>query len=236
VAKNLAVIPARGGSQRIPRKNIRPFHGRPILTYSIEAARASGVFARIVVSTDDTEIAAVARAEGADVPFVRPAELADHKAPMIGSVLHALEALAEQGERYDNVCMLMATAPFVRPADLAEGLALLEHPDVPCVLSVTDFGFPIFRALKISGGGTLEMFWPEHELTRSNDLPAAYHDAGQFLWIRADVVRRERRAYVPGMHPLVLPRWRVQDIDTEEDWVRAEKLYAAVLADPGPQR
>jgi pseudaminic acid cytidylyltransferase len=224
--KSLALIPARGGSQRVPHKNIRPFHGRPIIEYSIETAQRSGLFDRIVISTDDPAIADVARRSGAEVPFMRPAELADHKALPITSVLHAIRELQASGATYDNICILFATAPFVRVEDLASGLALLSEPNVPCVLPVTDFGFPIFRALKMIEGGALEMFWPEHETTRSNDLPTAYHDAGQFVWMKTDIVLREKRFYVPGMRALVLPRHRVQDIDTEEDWTRAEHLYA----------
>ncbi|AKV01157.1 N-Acetylneuraminate cytidylyltransferase [Labilithrix luteola] len=225
--KNICLIPARGGSQRIPRKNVRRFHGRPMITYSIAAARAANVFDSIVVTTDDPEIADIARNAGAEVPFLRPAELADNRALPIWALLHALETLAARGRTFDNMCLLYATAPFVRPADLREGASILESaPEVPCVLAVTDFGFPILRALKIAPNGSLEMFWPEYETTRSNDLPVGYHDAGQFLWIRTPVVLREKRLYVPGMQPLVLPRYRVQDIDTEEDWARAEKLYA----------
>jgi pseudaminic acid cytidylyltransferase len=229
--KNLALILARGGSQRVPHKNIRLFHGRPIIEYSIETARSSDVFDRIVVSTDDPQIAEVARAAGAEVPFMRPAELADHKALSIAAVLHALDTLRGAGSVFDNVCMLYATAPFVRGEDLRKALAILNRPEVPCVLPVTDFGFPIFRALKMSTAGALEMFWPEHETTRSNDLPTAYHDAGQFLWMKTVAALREKRLYMPGMHALALPRHRVQDIDTEEDWMRAEKLYALLATE-----
>ncbi len=232
--KNLALIPARGGSKRIPHKNVRPFFGRPIIEYSIETARDSGLFEAIVVSTDDPKIAEVATAAGAAVPFTRPRELSDDHAPTASAVLHALTELANAGRAFDNVCVLFATAPFVRPEDLARGLSELTETGAPCALAVTDFGFPIFRALRLGDDGSLSMFWPEHETTRSNDLPRAFHDAGQFVWIRARVIEAEKRFYLPGMRAVVLPRHRVQDIDTEEDWTRAEKLYAALASSAPP--
>jgi pseudaminic acid cytidylyltransferase len=224
--KNLAIIPARGGSKRIPRKNIRIFHGRPIIAYTIDVARASALFDRIIVSTDSDEVARVAREAGADVPFVRPEHLSNDQAPTIGVILHALDALEAAGQRFDNVCVLHATAPFLRAEDLRVALRELDEPGSSSSISVTDFGFPIFRALKLDAAGALEMIWPEHEQTRSNDLPAAYHDAGQFYWAPVSRLREAGHFYMKGMRPVVLPRHRVQDIDTEDDWVRAEKLYA----------
>lgn len=199
-----------------------------MIVHSIAAARATGLFDSVVVTTDDEEIAQIAREAGAEIPFMRPAELANDTAVSVLALLHTLEGLATQGRTFDSLCMIYATAPFVRPSDIRKGFELLvANENAPCVLSVTDFDFPIFRALKMQADGSLQMFWPEYELTRSNDLPAAYHDAGQFSWLRTEIVLREKRQYFPGMLPLVLPRYRVQDIDTEDDWRRAEKIFLA---------
>lgn len=230
---NICIIPARGGSKRIIRKNLRLFGGKPIMVHSITAAKASALFDTVAVSTDDQEIAAVAREAGAEVPFLRSAELGSDTALPIHALIETIERLAINGRQFQNMCLLYATAPFVRASDLQRGLEILEaNPAAPNVLAVTDFGFPIFRALRVEAGGELAMFWPEHEVTRSNDLPTAYHDAGQFNWLRVAAVLKEKRQYFPGMLPLILPRYRVQDIDTEEDWKRAEKLFAAGLDDP----
>jgi len=223
-----AIIPARGGSKRIPHKNIKEFAGRPMIAYSIAAARECGVFDRIVVSTDDPAIASTAKAHGAEVPFLRPHELADDMTPTAPVIAHALEQLAAQGSPARYACCIYATAPFVRPVDLSAGLKLLKERRVSSVLSVTTFPFPIFRALKICDDGHLEMYWPEHETTRSNDLPEAYHDAGQFYWLDCDIFRKEQRMYGKDALPVLLPRYLVQDIDTPEDWETAEYMFKAL--------
>ena len=222
---NLAVIPARGGSKRIPRKNIREFCGRPIIDYSIQAAKASGVFDRIIVSTDCEEIAAVARACGAEVPFVRPAELSDDQTPTMPVVAHAIDWLSSQRELFDYACCIYATAPFVDSEDLKRGFAqLTSQPQADFVLPVTSFPFPIFRALQIENE-RLKMFWPENENVRSQDLPKSYHDAGQFYWGTLTAWTGKTGIYSSHTIPLVIPRYRVQDIDTLEDWARAELLF-----------
>jgi len=222
---NLVVIPARGGSKRIPRKNIRPFRGRPMIAWSIEAARAAGCFDRILVSTDDEQIAAVARSHGAEVPFLRPAHLADDHATTQAVVMHAVQWCEQQGLAAQAVCCLYATAPFVQPADLAAGAQLLQQaPASSFVFTVTSFPFPIQRAIRIDAAGRSAMFQPEHFNTRSQDLEEAFHDAGQFYWARPQAWESSQIIFDDGL-PIILPRCRVQDIDTEEDWIQAELMH-----------
>ena len=221
---NLCVIPARGGSKRIPRKNIRSFRGRPMITWSIAAAQAAGCFDRILVSTDDEEIAKLAADHGAEVPFLRPAHLADDHATTQAVVLHTVQWCQQQGLPLEAVCCLYATAPFVQPADLAEAVGLLKQaPPESFVFTATSFPFPIQRAIRIDADGRSAMFQPEHFITRSQDLEEAYHDAGQFYLARASAWANRSNLFDNG-RPLLLPHWRVQDIDTEEDWKRAELL------------
>jgi pseudaminic acid cytidylyltransferase len=222
---SVCVIPARGGSKRIPRKNIRPFHGRPMIGWSIAAARDAGVFDRIVVSTDDAEIAAVARQQGAEVPFVRPADLSGDLAATVPVIAHAVAALGLATDA--PVCCLYATAPLVQPGDLASALALLQ-PSVTYVMAVTTFPYPIQRALRREAQGGVTMMAPEHMTTRSQDLEEAWHDAGQFYWARAETWAAGVPVFGPGARGLPLPRHRVQDIDTPEDWARAEALFAVL--------
>ena len=221
--QDLCVIPARGGSKRIPRKNVRPFGGRPMIAWSIDAARRSGCFARIVVSTDDEEIAAVARAHGAETPFMRPAALADDHAGTMAVMAHAVAALEAEGERPGRVCCLYATAPLVRPGDLARGRDAMAG-DIDYALAVAAFPSPIERALRVSPEGRATMIDPARYATRSQDLEPAYHDAGQFYWGRAAAWREGRPFYGRAPAAIVLPAERVQDIDTPEDWRRAEAL------------
>lgn len=229
----LALIPARGGSKRIPRKNIKPFCGKPIIAWSIEAARASGCFDRIVVSTDDEEIATVAREAGADVPFMRPAALADDHAGTIPVVRHAIEWQRAHGAAPQQVCCLYATAPFVTADDLREGLArLVAGEGVDFILPVARYAYPIQRALRLAADGHVAMLRPEEFRTRSQDLEAAYHDAGQFYWGRADAWMAAETLFGPASLALVRPPWRVQDIDTAEDWQRAEGLFRLMQGAP----
>jgi pseudaminic acid cytidylyltransferase len=224
----LAVIPARGGSKRIPRKNIKPFCGQPMLAWSIAAARESGCFDRIIVSTDDDEIAQVARDHGAETPFVRPEELADDHATTIPVIAHAIQWQAEHGATPVEVCCIYATAPFVQAADVQHGLAVLNESGADYAFSVTGYGFPIQRAIRITPGQRVEMFSPEHFNTRSQDLEEAYHDAGQFYWGRAEAWLQGKPIFSSNAAPLILPRHRVQDIDTPEDWERAELMFLAL--------
>jgi pseudaminic acid cytidylyltransferase len=224
----LAVIPARGGSKRIPRKNIRLFCGRPMIAWSIEAALQSQCFDRVIVSTDDTEIADVARAAGATVPFMRPTTLADDHTGTITVVAHAVQWHVDAGLAPDQVCCLYATAPFVQPADLQRGLALLDSSGAQYAFSVTSYAFPIQRAIRITPDGRVAMFDATQFNTRSQDLEEALHDAGQFYWGRTEAWLQRLRIFSPDAVPVHLPRHRVQDIDTPEDWTRAEWLWRAM--------
>ena len=227
----VAIIPARGGSKRIPRKNIKLFHGQPMLAYSIRAAQNSGLFDRIVVSTDDEEIAAMARQLGAETPFVRPAELADDFSTTVDVIRHSVLALQQQGEPVDYACCIYATAPFVQPQYLQQGLQQLQaHPDKAYAFSVTTFPFPIQRAIRINAAGEIEAMHPEHRNTRSQDLEEAYHDAGQFYWARAQAWIERAVVFSSQSLAVILPRYLVQDIDTQEDWLRAEFMYDSLLA------
>ncbi|VVN01379.1 CMP-N,N'-diacetyllegionaminic acid synthase [Pseudomonas fluorescens] len=227
----LAVIPARGGSKRIPRKNIRIFSGKPMIAWAIEAALQSGCFDSVVVSTDDEEIAKIARAYGASTPFMRPTELSDDHTGTIPVIQHAIEWYSANGLSAQQVCCLYATAPFVSPDDLKRGLRVLEQTGSQYAFSVTSYAFPIQRAIRITGNGRVEMFNPEHLNTRSQDLEEGYHDAGQFYWGLASAWLNAKMIFSPDSSAVLLPRHRVQDIDTPEDWVRAEWLFKALAAE-----
>jgi N-acylneuraminate cytidylyltransferase len=228
---NVAIIPARGGSKRIPRKNLKPFAGVPMIARSIRVALECGLFSQVVVSTDDEEIAALARDCGAQVPFMRPAALADDFTGTAQVIAHALHALGEQRQRFDRACCIYATAPLLQARFLARGLELLEqHPDKSFAFSVCDFGFPVQRALTLDDQGALTALYPQYRDTRSQDLSSAYQDAGQFYWGRSDAWLRGEVLYSPCSLPVILPRHLVQDIDTAQDWTRAEYLYAALKA------
>lgn len=222
---NVAVIPARGGSKRIPRKNLKPFCGQPMIAWPIAAARHAGCFDRILVSTDDDEIAAVATGLGVEVPFRRPAALADDHATTGAVMAHAAQWLRQHAPATANLCCIYATAPFLQPEDLAAGLRMLQDRQCDYVFSAARYAFPIQRALRITASGAVEMFHPEHRLTRSQDLEPAYHDAGQFYWGRIDAWLQERPIFSASSTALVLPSHRVQDIDTPEDWERAEVMF-----------
>lgn len=224
----IAVIPARGGSKRIPRKNIRMFAGRPMIAYAIDTARRSGLFEHVVVSTDDPEIADTARRLGAEVPFTRPAELSDDYTPTVPVIAHAVTACRALGWSVSHACCLYPAIPLVRPEDVAEALRLLEqHGNVGYTFPVTPFPSAIQRALKRAADGRVEPFHPEHVNTRTQDLEPAFHDAGQFYWASADTWLAGLPVHANG-RAIVLPNWRVVDIDTPEDWERAEALCAAV--------
>ena len=229
----VAVIPARGGSKRIPHKNIKPFCGKSMIAYSIEAAKNAGIFDRIIVSTDSEEIASIARDLGAEIPFMRPGNLADDQTGTDAVILHALKRLMEDGEKIDYICCIYATAPFVKAEYIIKGYNLLCDKNAASCFSVTTYSFPIFRSLKINKQDRLEMFWPEYRETRSQDLPEAYHDAGQFYWSDAKKYLKEKQFYSKDAIPVILPRYLVQDIDTPEDWETAEKMYSVLQMDNG---
>lgn len=229
----IAVIPARGGSKRIPRKNIKEFCGKPMIAWSIEAAKSSGLFDRIIVSTDDAEIAEVAKQWGAEVPFMRPDALSNDFAATTAVIAHAVQWALDQGLDVTSVCCIYATAPFVRTDDLKRGWDALNSGDWDYAFTVTDFAAPIFRSFKQTTEGGVEMFFPEHFATRSQDLPTALHDAGQFYWGRLAAWLGGRRIFDRRSLPVVIPRWRVQDIDTSDDWARAEILAPVIMGHQG---
>jgi pseudaminic acid cytidylyltransferase len=224
----IAVIPARGGSKRIPGKNIRDFCGKPIIAYSIDAALASGCFDTVIVSTDDDAIAAVARKYGAEVPFRRPTELSNDIVGTIPVTAHAVRWFEENRGPLDLACCIYATAPFVRADDIKRGLERLEASGADYAFSVASFGFPIQRAIRILPSGRAGMFQPEHFNTRSQDLEEAFQDAGQFYWGTPEAWKAGTPMFSEAAVPVILPRWRVQDIDTEEDWKRAELMFRAL--------
>lgn len=221
----IAIIPARGGSKRIPRKNIKDFCGQPIIAYSINAALQSGCVDKVIVSTDDHQIAEVAKEHGAEVPFIRPAELADDYTGTIPVIKDAIEQLAILGLTCSEVLCLYPTAPFITATDIQQGLEQLVNNNSTYAFSVTGYPFPIQRAIKILPEGGVEMFSPDEFNTRSQDLTEAWHDAGQFYWGKAEAWLAEKKLFSHESTPLPLPRYRVQDIDTPEDWINAELMY-----------
>lgn len=226
---NIAVIPARGGSKRIPRKNIKPFCGKPMIAWSIAAARQSGCFDRIIVSTDDDEIAAVAEAHGADAPFRRPANLANDHTPTVPVIAHAVR-WQQTTAPVERACCIYATAPMLRPADLQAGYEVIETQNASYAFSVTSYAYPVQRALVLRRQNRVEMVYPEHAQTRSQDLVEAWHDAGQFYWGRADAWLAGSPIFGSDSIAIPLSRTRVQDIDTPEDWEHAELLFETMRA------
>ena len=224
----IAVIPARGGSKRIPRKNIRSFCGKPIIAYSIAAAQQTGLFDQVVVSTDDEEIASIARTFGATTPFVRPKEIADDFTGTNAVVKHAVAWFNAQSHDVTHACCLYATAPLVQAQYIAEGYEALSRSDAAFAFSVTSYAFPIQRAVRITPEGRVDAVYPEHRMTRSQDLEHAYHDAGQFYWGTARAFLEDMPLFAPHSVGVILPRHLVQDIDTLEDWNQAELMYGAI--------
>lgn len=226
----IAVIPARGGSTRIPRKNIRQFAGKPIIAWSIEAAFSSGCFDHVIVSTDDDEIAEVARSHGALVPFKRPAELSGNHVGTMPVIRHAVEWMIEQGHSMDFICCIHATAPFLKPEDLRKGLETLKKSECDYAFPVAEYPASIQRALRIDVLGRVGMFQPENLHTRSQDLEMAFYDAAQFWWGHAFAWLAEKPVYCSSAMPIRIPRYRAQDIDTSEDWAHAELMFKFIQA------
>lgn len=226
--KAVAIIPARGGSKRIPKKNIKDFFGKPLIAYSIEAALKSNLFEKVIVSTDDEEIATTAIKYGAVVPFLRPKELSDDFTGTGAVVEHTINFLKEQGENYDFICTIYATAPFLQERYLVEGFEKLKDSNARNAFSCTSMPFPIQRTFKITQDERCEMFWKENFSKRSQDLEEAYQDAGQFYWTNLNVKSTDI-IFGKDSIPIILPRYLVQDIDTLEDWIRAEYMYEAIL-------
>lgn len=224
---NLAIIPARGGSKRLPRKNIREFAGRPMIAYAIQAARDAGLFDRLLVSTDDDEIAGVAREWGAEVPFMRPAELAGDHASTGQVIAHAIGACGDGDPPFHYICCIYPCVPLLRGGDIVEGLELLQRSGADYCYPVAEFPAAIQRALRRDAAGRMSPFNPEHQLTRTQDLERAYHDAGQFYWGARQAWLSNPRILIHGAG-LPIPNWRAVDIDTEDDWARAEMIFNSI--------
>ncbi|WP_299074843.1 pseudaminic acid cytidylyltransferase [uncultured Paraglaciecola sp.] len=226
---NLAIIPARGGSKRIPGKNSKLFAGKPLIAYSIQAAIESDVFDKIIVSTDSQQIADIAKSYGAEVPFLRPTALSDDYVGTGPVTKHALEFCVEHFFEPEFCCCIYATAPFLTAGYLKQGLqSLVTQQHKQYAFSVASFGFPVQRALKRADAGVVPMY-PEHIGKRSQDLEEAYHDAGQFYWGRSSAFLQSKAMFQQHSIPIILPRHLVQDIDTPEDWQRAELMYKAYI-------
>lgn len=225
---NIAIIPARGGSKRIPGKNIKLFHGKPIIAYAIETALASGLFSRVVVSTDSKEIAQVAQEYGAEVPFLRPKDIADDFATTASVLSHGLGWFRSQGDEIEALCCIYPTAVFLRQEYLQKGHELLNSCTASSVFSVAEFPSSPFRAFLAGGDGSLRMAYPEHELSRTNDLPEMYFDAGQFYWLNAEKFAVNPQLYTSDARPVTIPSYLVQDIDTLDDWIYAELIFEII--------
>lgn len=221
----LCIIPARGGSKRIPRKNIRPFLGRPIIAYSIEAARESRLFSEIMVSTDDEEIAAVAQDHGASIPFFRSAATADDHATTVDVIAEVLAEYRSRGKVFDRVCCLYATAPFIRPSHLRAAANMLLEMNCDCIFPIVRYGFPVQRSVVLDKAGLVRMREPQHRHTRSQDLAPVFHDAGMFYFFRPAPVLTGETLWPENTRAMELPETEVHDIDTETDWRLAEMKY-----------
>ena len=222
--KSIAIIPARGGSKRIPKKNIKKFSGKPIINYSIEAALKSGLFSEVIVSTDSEEIAQISRAAGAVVPFLRSKENANDIATTADALNEVTLELRKIGKDFDFACCIYPTALFMANGDLKKGLDLLLENDFDTVLPVVEFSYPILRSFKIENE-KLKMNWPEHYDSRSQDLEASYHDAGQWYWYKPEKLLENPTLFTTNTGAVQLTEDRVQDIDSETDWQIAELKY-----------
>ena len=225
---NIAVIPARGGSKRIPRKNIKEFCGKPMIAFAIMAAKESGLFDHIVVSTDDEEIAQISKKWGAETPFVRPDELANDYTATVPVIAHAIETCQNLGWVFDNVCCIYPNVPFIQIDDLKSALACLSNSEADYCFPVTQYPSAIQRALKRLSNGKMQPFYPEFEKTRTQDLEPAFYDAGQFYWGKSQAWLTNPNIHSDGLG-YTIPNWRVVDIDTPEDWERAEIFAPMIL-------
>jgi pseudaminic acid cytidylyltransferase len=220
----IAIIPARGGSKRIPGKNSKMFCGKPMIAWAIDCALESKLFDKVIVSTDNEHIAQVARAAGAETPFVRPANLADDLTPTVPVIAHAVEAIQAMGLNIEYACCVYPCVPFLQTSDLVDAFALMQKYDAPFSYLVTEYAHPIQRAMRRLPTGQMQFFQPEHELTRTQDLEKSYHDAGQFYWGKASAWKAGMRMHTAGVG-MIVPNWRFVDIDNADDWKRAELLY-----------
>jgi len=226
---NIAIIPARGGSKRIPGKNYKEFCGKPMIAWAIGYAIDSNMFDKVIVSTDDERIAQVARLAGAETPFMRPADLADDLTPTVPVVAHTLEACQSMGWDVDYACCIYPCVPFLQTSDLFDAFALMQESEAYFAYPVTEYVHPIHRAMRKLSNGKMEFIRPEYELSRTQDLEKCYHDTGQFYWGKASAWKARMKMHTAGVG-LVVPNWRVVDIDNFEDWKRAELLFEVINA------
>lgn len=224
----LCVIPARGGSKRIPKKNIRLFCGKPIIEWSIKAALSSKCFDKVIVSTDCEEISSLSKKIGAEVPFLRPKSLSDDYTPTIPVINHAIEYMQKKHGEIELVCCIYATAPFIESKYIKEGLRKLIDQKANFAFSVTSFPFPIQRAIKLNPENKSQMFFPDNFNKRSQDLEQSFHDAGQFCWGKSSAWLENKGVFDNNAVPIIIPRYKVQDIDNEEDWIRAELMFKSI--------
>lgn len=230
--RSIAIIPARGGSKRIPRKNIKDFLGMPIIAYSIKAALESEIFDEVMVSTEDEEIAGVARKYGASVPFLRSSETSNDFATTADVINEVIHSYARQGKEFDNVACIYATAPFVSKEKLQEAIGLINSRQFDSVFSCVEFSYPVLRSLVIDNTGRIAMKWPEYKNSRSQDLEKFYHDAGQFYLSNVQSFIRTKGFWGENTAPIILSELEVQDLDTPTDWAIAEMKYR-ILRDNG---
>lgn len=223
--KNLAIIPARGGSKRIPRKNIKEFLGKPIIAYSIEVALTSGLFDEVMVSTDDEEIASIAKQYGAKVPFMRSHENADDFATLADVLIEVLRQYQVTHKSFENICCILPTAPLTNASQIRNAFKKLTDENLDSVLPVVEFSYPILRALELDTNNKLKMIWPKYLNSRSQDLKPAYHDSGSFYWVKSNSLIEQETLFCNNGSAIVLPETEIQDIDNETDWKLAELKY-----------
>lgn len=227
--KSIAIIPARGGSKRIPGKNIKEFAGKPIIAYSIECAVKTGLFDEVIVSTDDKKIAEISKKYGASVPFLRSKKTAGDKASLESAMLEVISRLEKQGKQYDYLCCILPTAPFIESKEIIEGFEKISKGDFDAVFSIARFDYPIQRALVKNKHGIVSMLYSDNMDKRSQDFPDTYHDAGQFYWLKTDAFLKEKQLFVKKSYGLELDGWQVHDIDTLEDWKMAEIKFKMLV-------
>jgi len=225
---NVAIITARGGSKRIPRKNIKLFRGKPMIAYSIETALKSGLFDLVMVSTDDEEIAEISKQYGAQIPFIRSKQTSDDFTGTADVMIEVLNDLQKTGKQFDNACCIYPTAPFVTKQSLEKSYQLLIDKHFDSVFPVCPFSYPIQRALEINNSKTT-LVWEENLNKRSQDLPARYHDAGQFYWMNVETFLKEKKVFTQNSGSIILDELQVQDIDNETDWKLAELKHSLLF-------
>ena len=222
---NICIIPARGGSKRIPKKNIKNFLGKPIISYPIKLALESNLFDKVIVSTDSKEISKIAIKYGAQVPFLRPKKLANDYIGTHEVIGHAVNWLENKSVKIDYACCIYPTSPLINKKDLIRGYDLIKNKKCDSVIASTCFSYPIFRSFKKLSNGGLKMIFPKYFNSRSQDLPKIYHDAGLFYWARPSIWKKKPQKFGKKNFIVEIPNYRVQDIDTYDDWKKAEVIY-----------